>query len=77
MLVVPKGHPLDNRETTQLREATDCDFVTGNHATRATTKPYCNFAGFEPKVVFQTNDVYVVREVVREGLGVALVPKIS
>lgn len=78
VLVVPKGHPLDNRETIELREAADCEFVTGNHgATRATTKTYCNFAGFEPKVVFQTNDVYVVREVVREGLGVALVPKIS
>jgi len=78
VLVVPKGHPLDGRKTIELREAADCDFVTGNHgATRASTKTFCNFAGFEPKVTFQTNDIYVLREVVREGLGVALVPKIS
>lgn len=78
VLVVPKGHPLDGRETIELREAADCDFATGNHgATRATTRTYCNFAGFEPKITFETNDIYVLREVVREGLGVALVPKVS
>ena len=78
VLVVPKGHPLDGRETIELREAADCDFVTGNHGpTRASTNAFCNLAGFEPKVAFQTNDIYVLREVVREGLGVALVPKIT
>ncbi len=78
VLVVPKGHPLDGRETITLSEAADCNFVSGIHgATRATTRTYCHFAGFEPNVVFQTNDIYVLREVVRAGLGVALVPKIS
>lgn len=78
VLVVPKGHPLDGRETIELWEASECNFVSGIHgATRATTRTYCNFAGFEPNVVFQTNDIYVLREVVRAGLGVALVPKIS
>jgi len=78
VLVVPKGHPLDGRETIELWEAADCNFVSGIHgATRATTRTYCQFAGFEPKMVFQTNDVYVLREVVRAGLGVALVPKVS
>jgi DNA-binding transcriptional LysR family regulator len=78
VLVVPKGHFLDGRETVELREAAECNFVTGIHgATRASTKTFCNFAGFEPKITFQTNDIYVLREVVREGLGVALVPKIT
>ena len=42
-------------------------FISTTSSNRSNSRP----------MVFQTNDVYVLREVVRAGLGVALVPKIS
>lgn len=78
VLVVPKDHPLAKRESIDLAEAKDCGFIICDHGqVRSITYSSCTYAGFVPNVLFKTGDVFILKEFINAGAGVALVPQIT
>ena len=75
-LAVPPGHALADREEIALAEAAAEDFVLlgPDWELRALADELCARAGFVPRVVFEEDDIPVVRGFVAAGLGVAIVP---
>jgi LysR family transcriptional activator of glutamate synthase operon len=75
-LAVPPGHRLARRDHVALAEAAAEDFVmlTPAWELRALSDELCAQAGFVPRVVFEEDDVTVVRSFVAAGLGMAIVP---
>lgn len=44
---------------------------------RSTTDQLCYAAGFEPSIVMESDNPNTVREFIRAGLGVAIVPQLT
>lgn len=78
-IMLPADHRLADRETLPLRDLRSEDWIQGVHhgTTTAVLPQACRAAGFEPTVVFRTDDQVAVRGLVAAGLGVALVPSIA
>lgn len=78
-LAVPPKHPFAGRASLCLSDAANESFVSlkpGN-GFRLLTDSLCRKAGFEPKVVFEGDEVVTVRGLVGAGLGVALLPALA
>ena len=75
-LAVPPGHTLADREEVALAEAAAEDFVLlrPSWELRSLSDELCAQAGFTPRVVFEEDDIPVVRGFVAAGLGVSIVP---
>ncbi|HZA02973.1 MAG TPA: LysR family transcriptional regulator [Propionibacteriaceae bacterium] len=75
-LAVPPGHPLANRREVALAQAADEDFVMlgPDWELRTLSDELCGRTGFAPRVVFEEDDISVVRGFVAAGLGVSIVP---
>jgi LysR family transcriptional activator of glutamate synthase operon len=75
-LAVPPGHALADREEVALAEAAAEDFVLlrPTWELRALSDELCTQSGFTPRVVFEEDDIPVVRGFVAAGLGVSIVP---
>jgi LysR family transcriptional activator of glutamate synthase operon len=75
-LAVPPGHPLADRDEVALSDAADEDFVMlgPEWELRALSDELCAQAGFTPRVVFEEDDIPVVRGFVAAGLGLSIVP---
>lgn len=78
-LVLPAGHPLAERSELALLDLAEEPWVVRSH--RA---PYadafeamCRIAGFEPDIVFRTDDYQSVQGLVAAGIGAAVVPELS
>jgi DNA-binding transcriptional LysR family regulator len=78
-LAVPPDHPLADRDEVALSEAADEDFVMLRPAweLRSMSEDLCARAGFVPRVMFEEDDIPVVRGFVAAGLGVAIVPALT
>jgi DNA-binding transcriptional LysR family regulator len=76
---VATGHPLASRDDLTLADFAEEPWVQGvpHGATLAALPAACRVAGFEPRVVFRTDDHLVVQGLVAAGLGVALLPRIA
>jgi LysR family transcriptional activator of glutamate synthase operon len=77
VLVVAPGHRLAASRTVSLERLADETFVSvGPQATiRESFTTAARAAGFEPRVMFETNDIPRVRALVARGLGVAALPR--
>jgi len=55
------------------------DFITMSRAAplRRVTDRVCRLAGFEPRVIIECDDPYYLRDYVRQGFGVTLIPELS
>ena len=75
-LSVPPDHVLAGRDEVALAEAAAEDFVMLGPAweLRTLSDELCAQAGFTPRVVFEEDDIPVVRGFVAAGLGVSIVP---
>jgi DNA-binding transcriptional LysR family regulator len=79
-LAVPPEHPLAKRSLdgtkTRLEELKDESFIVlkEGQGFRKMTMDLCRNAGFEPKVVFESNNMETVQSLVATGMGVTLVP---
>jgi DNA-binding transcriptional LysR family regulator len=78
-VVLPVGHPLIERSELTLLDLAEEPWVVRSH--RA---PYadafeamCRTAGFEPDIVFRTDDYQSVQGLVAAGIGAGLVPELS
>ncbi|NUU63210.1 LysR family transcriptional regulator [Paenibacillus agri] len=79
-LAVPADHPLAARSKdgirTSLEELKNEPFIVlkEGQGFRKLTIELCREAGFEPKIVFESNNMETVQSLVATGMGVTLVP---
>ncbi len=79
LIAVPPSHPLAVRSSILLRELQNDNFILMRSGTvlRRLTNRVCSQAGFEPRVVFESDNPSTVRSMISMGLGVAFVPEVS
>lgn len=79
MVLVPPDHPLRGRSGVHLRELADEDFVCmrSGYGLRELADALCAAAGFTPRVVIETGQLSIVHGMVRNGIGVALLPRLA
>jgi DNA-binding transcriptional LysR family regulator len=77
-LILPRDHPAANRPKLRLRDLRDESWiqVTQGPASRAIYRTFSS-AGFEPRVIFETDDLFTIQGLVAAGLGASLVPGMS
>lgn len=75
-LALPRDHRLAEHERIALSEVADEPFIglRPTSALRELGDELCMQAGFRPAVVFEGDDLAIVRGLVAAGLGVAIVP---
>ena len=78
-IALPEGHRLASRKRVRLADLADEPWVQGVHrgSTVAVLPAACRAAGFEPKIVFRSDDHMAVQGFVAAGLGVAVVPQLT
>ena len=78
-LLVPDGHPLARRRSVALEELADETWIGGTQdgAYARIVLHSCRAAGFEPRVVFGSDDYNAVQAFVAVGLGVAILPRLA
>lgn len=76
VVVPPPDSPLADRAEVALTELADEGFILARAGlgTRSATDALFLGAGFEPRVVLETEDMSMARAMALEGLGIALVP---
>ena len=78
-LIVPDRHPLARRRSVALEELAGETWVGGTPqgAYARIVAHSCAAAGFEPRVVFGSDDYHAVQAFVAVGLGVAMLPRLA
>lgn len=78
-LAVPTHHPLAGRKEINLHEAAGDGFIclTKGKPLRRVTDSICERVGFQPRIVFESDDPASVRGLISTGLGVAFFPSVS
>src|SRR5919198_4031267 len=79
-LVVPRGHRLARRRSpVPLGELADQPWIggTADGAYGRIVLHGCRAAGFQPRVVFGSDDYHAVQAFVAVGLGVAMLPRLA
>jgi DNA-binding transcriptional LysR family regulator len=77
LVALPADHPLAKRSELRFIELADAPWIVRDHRQRYTDafETMCRIAGFEPHVVFRTEDYQAVQGLVAAGIGVSLMPK--
>lgn len=75
-LALPVRHPLSGNSTVSLADLKADSFISlaSCKSLRRMTDASCYLAGFEPKVIFESDDAATVRGLIENGLGVAFIP---
>jgi DNA-binding transcriptional LysR family regulator len=78
-IALPEGHRLAAHRRVRLADLADEPWVQGVHRgpTVAVLPAACRAAGFEPRIVFRSDDHMAVQGFVAAGLGVAVVPQLT
>ncbi len=78
-LAVPAAHRLAKRKSIHLREVAGDDFINLKPGTplRETTDNFCQYAGFTPNIIFESDDPATVRGLINAGQGIAFLPAIT
>jgi molybdate transport repressor ModE-like protein len=78
-IALPENHGLVRRKRVRLSELAQESWIQGVHrgSTVAVVPAACRAAGFEPRIVFRSDDHMAVQGFVAAGLGVAVVPQIA
>lgn len=78
-LAVPVNSPFADREEIALREAAKAPFISHdrNRPFPILTNDFCLQAGFEPEIVFESDNTGSVRDLIGAGFGVAFWPAFS
>lgn len=76
-LLVPIGHPLEQREAVPLVELKDEEFVLfqEDFSLHDRVIAECVKSGFQPKVVYESTQWDLIARMVAAGLGIALLPQ--
>lgn len=78
-LAVPVEHPLAKRTSVHLSEVAGDDFISlkAGQSLRELTDSFCQYAGFTPHIIFESDDPSTVRGLIRAGQGIAFIPAIT
>ena len=78
-LAVPKDGPFGNRSDIVLSEVRDMGFVSlfKTRGLRQITDYYCQQAGFEPRIIFETDNTTTLTRYVHSGHGIAFIPALT
>lgn len=74
-VVMPVGHPLAGRESIELAELAEADWVMESFRDRF--EAACTNAGFSPRVVATVDDVLTIQALVASGMGVSLMSELG
>ena len=78
-LGVPTGHRLSDRKRIRLSEVADDNFISLKKGKdlRDITDIFCKYSGFNPNIVFESDDPATVRGLINAGQGIAFIPSVS
>ena len=78
-VLVPNGHRLSRRKRIQIGDLSGERWICYREDTDAARSLFhiCAEGGFRPEVLFRTNDYNLPFELVRKGLGVAILPQLA
>lgn len=78
-LAVPKNSPYAQKESVALAEVKDEGFVhlAGSRAFRAVCDKFCAYAGFQPRISFESDSPTAVRNIIGAHAGVGFWPEYS
>lgn len=78
-LSLPSGHPLSHRDSVTLRELEGVPFISLSRgkSLRTVMDHYCKQAGLVPNIVLESDDPYMLRNLVSCGFGAAFVPEVT
>lgn len=74
-VVMPAGHPLADRDTIDLAELADCDWVMESFRDRFMAA--CTNAGFSPRILATVDDVLTIQALVASGMGISLMSELG
>jgi DNA-binding transcriptional LysR family regulator len=75
---LPKGHPLTKKTRLHMADLEEESWIGGtDNACAALLQQWCNQAGFQPNVTFQSNDYAVIQGMVAAGVGIVLLPDLA
>ena len=78
-LLLPSGHRLAKRQEIRVSDLAAERWICASDNTDAASSLHhiCAAAGFRPEIIFRTDDYNLPIELVRNGLGVAIVPQLA
>lgn len=76
---MPNNHPLSSKDSIFLEEVANENFISfqSNKPFRTISHSLCQYSGFKPKIVFESDVPSIVRQLVIAGLGISFIPEIS
>jgi DNA-binding transcriptional LysR family regulator len=79
LLMVPDGHPVAQHSSIQIGQLRSETFISGTATdpNRVALATAAASAGFSPRVAFETNDYAATANLVRNGFGIAVVPRLA
>lgn len=78
-VAVPIESPLAQKEKIELVELKNSEFIalSGSRRFRPLCDAYCEYAGFKPRVTFESDSLIAVKNLIAAGVGVAFWPEFS
>lgn len=78
-VAAPKNSDLAKRDYVMLSELAGHDFIalSGSRRFRPLCDAYCQYAGFSPRVVFESDSLIAVKNLIAAGIGVSFWPEFS
>jgi DNA-binding transcriptional LysR family regulator len=78
-IALPQHHAMARRRRVRLAELAGESWIQGVHrgSTAGVLPAACRVAGFEPTIVFRSDDHMAVQGFVAAGLGVAVIPQLA
>lgn len=77
VLLVAEDHPLAERESVSLEEASGDAWIGGCPKCRQELVTVCRERGFSPEILCSTDDPMMTRTLVAKGIGVAMRPALT
>jgi DNA-binding transcriptional LysR family regulator len=79
-VALPTGHPLARKRNLKLEELADEQWILGTAGSCPDVSIFlrsCQLAGFEPNVVFNSDDYFAIQGFVAAGMGASLIPDLA
>lgn len=79
LLVVPEAHRLANYDRISIEELREEKFIflSKGKVLRKIIDQYGKKLRFDPKVILESDDIWMVKELIRSGFGISIIPEIS
>lgn len=79
VLVLPKGHPLNEKKKIYLQDLQDCSFISldSQHCLSDNIAEYCERQSVAPITIERTNQLATIQELVALSHGVSIIPAMA